>query len=42
MQELTELFRYFRDHKTAILTTALGMFAGAFCGVLAYYYSWLG
>ena len=42
MKEIMEWIRYFRDHKIAILTTALGMFAGAFCGVLAYYGGWLG
>lgn len=42
MKDLILLARYMREHKITIVTTSLGMFIGAFGGVMAYYNGWLG
>lgn len=42
MKDLILLVQYMMEHKIIIVTTILGMFVGAFGGVMAYYNGWLG
>lgn len=42
MQEMKELVTYMKEHRIAIVTTALGAVVGAVLGAIAFYRGWLG
>ena len=42
MNDMKLLLAYVSEHKIVLVTTALGMLFGAFIGVLAFQYGWLG
>ena len=42
MQEMKELATYMKEHRIAIVTTALGAVFGAVLGAIAFYRGWLG
>lgn len=42
MNDLKLLLVYVAEHKIVLVTTAFGMMLGAFAGMLAFRYGWLG